>query len=273
MISGNDRVKRDKKETYNHLSRRAYIFLLITVLYSFLIIGCNATTTATGKEKAHAWEDMGRSLVMQGNLRGGLAYLLKAIEVDPENADLHHELALVYRDLKEYDLSLTHFKKALSLRPKFPEAYNNLGTLYLLMSQWDLAIESFNISLSDLLYKTPYIAYNNMGWAFYNKGDYEKAINNYKLALRDYPTYAPCHTNLGLAYEALGRFSEAIEAYNKAITCDPDYTPPYYRVGKLYFQQGQMSDALRALKRFVEIVKEGPEVEEVKALIRRIESR
>jgi len=273
MTKRNNPGRTDNEEDFGFLCRRTLLFLLIAVLFPFLITGCTATTTTSGREKAQAWEGMGRSLVIEGDLRGGLAYLLKAVEIDPENPDLNNELALVYRDLGEYDLSLTHFKKALSLRPKFPEAENNLGTLYLLMNKWDLAIESFNMALSDLLYKTPYFAYNNIGWAYYNKGEYEKAINSYKMALKDFPAYSPCHTNMGIAYEALGRWSEAIQAYIKSINYEPDYPPPYYRVGKLYLKQGRMNDALKAFKRFAELVKEGPELEEVKALIRRIENR
>ena len=99
---------------------------------------------------------------MQGNFREGLANLRKAVELDPKNAEIQHELALVYRNLGEYQLSLRHFKKALVLKPELSEAWNNLGTLYLLNEKWDEAIAGFQKASEDILYKTPYFAYHNI---------------------------------------------------------------------------------------------------------------
>jgi Tfp pilus assembly protein PilF len=187
----------------------------LLILIPFLITGCasnRVSSSAGGNDNVQAMEDMGLSLVRQGDLRAGLEQLLKAVELEPKNPDLHHELALVYRDLEEYDYSLQHFNRALNLKPEFPEASNNLGTLYLLMGEWDSAIESFQAAVDDLLYKTPHIAYKNMGFAYYNKGEYEKAIESYLMALKEFPNYASCHVNLGIAYEALNRTDEAIDA-------------------------------------------------------------
>ena len=64
-------------------------------------------------ERARAMRDLGSSYDRDGNLRAGLDYLLKAVEMDPENAELHNEVALVYRNLRQYKQSLFHFKKAL----------------------------------------------------------------------------------------------------------------------------------------------------------------
>jgi type IV pilus assembly protein PilF len=258
-----------------YLSIRTITIIGTFILSSILLLGCagSSVTTSDAKSNARALEDMGISLVRQGNLRGGLENLLKAAELDPQNSDLHHELAIVYRDLKEYDLSLRHFKRALSLRPKFPEAQNNLGTLYLLMNRWDLAIDSFQAAIDNILYQTPEIAYNNMGLAYYNKALYEKAIQSYQKALDTSPGYSACHANLGLVYETLNRQEDAINSYNKAIKYSPGNPSPYLRLGRLYYKLGKMSDASAMLKKFLSIAQEGPDKEEAQALVEKIESR
>ena len=95
-----------------------------------------------------------------------LEKLLEASKLDPENANIHNELGLAYRDLREYQLSLDHFKKALALRAEFAQAQNNLGTLYLLLKKWDLAIDCFQRAVSNILYRTPHFSYNNIGFAY-----------------------------------------------------------------------------------------------------------
>lgn len=258
-----------------HVLPSRVIKTAIFIFVSLVLAGCagSSVTTADTKTNARALEDMGISQVRQGNLRAGLENLLKAVKLDPQNPDLNHELAIVYRDLEKYDLSLQHFKKALNLRPKFPEAQNNLGTLYLLMKQWDLAIESFQTAINNILYQTPEIAYNNMGLAYYNKGLYEKAIECYQKALNTSPGYSACHANLGLVYEKLNRYEDAINAYNKAIKYGPETPGPYLRLGRLYYSQGRMSDASGPLKQFLSMVKEGPDREEAQKLLGTIDSK
>ena len=257
------------------MSMRTITIIGIFILSPILLLGCAGSSLTSTDEKlnARAQEDMGISLVRQGNLRGGLEHLLKAIELDPKNPDLNHELAIVYRDLKEYDLSLRHFKRALSLRPKFPEAQNNLGTLYLLMKQWDLAIESFQAAINNILYQTPEVAYNNMGLAYYNKGLYENAIQSYQMALVASPAYSACHANLGIVYETLNRYEDAIDAYNKAIKYGAQNPSPYLRLGRLYYRLGKMSDASTMLKKFLSMAEEGSDREEAQKLLGAIESR
>ncbi|MBW2119136.1 MAG: tetratricopeptide repeat protein, partial [Deltaproteobacteria bacterium] len=163
------------------------IYITIIALFSLTCVSCAGNQAAT-KKKATAFENLGMAHVREGNLRAGLAKLLEAVKLDPENPDLQHEVGIVYRNLGEYKLALPHFKKALALRPRFPEAQNNLGTLYLLLKDWDRAVECFQKAMNDVLYKTPRIAYNNLGLAYYNKGEYQKAIDRYRHAIKLFPS-------------------------------------------------------------------------------------
>ncbi|MBN1849534.1 MAG: tetratricopeptide repeat protein [Deltaproteobacteria bacterium] len=240
------------------------------VCFLLFFAGC-AGNQAAINEKAKATEQLGISHYRQGNLREALRYLLQAKDLDPENPDVHHALALVYRDLNEYDASLTHFEIALNLRPRFPEAWNNLGILYGLLEKWDLAIDAFQKAVNDILFKTPDIAYNNMGLAYYHKGDYKQAIKSYQKAIEIFPSYAICHANLGLAYEALNQWEQAIEAYKSSIRYDGTNPAPYLRLGDLYDRLGKEADAVSILKKFLGLVKEGPGVAEVQELLKRIQ--
>jgi len=236
-----------------HLFRSVTI---ITIFLSILLIGCAENKTLL-KKRSQALENLGNSLIQRGDLRGGLEKLLEANKLDPENAKIHNELGLVYRDLEAYKKSLVHFKKALALKPKFSEAQNNLGTLYLLLKEWDLALECFQKAVGDILYKTPHFAYNNMGLAYYNKGDYQKAIESYQKALRSFPSYSLCYENLARSYEATNQWESAIEAYKQSINYEPNYPTSHFNLARLYLKFNRNDEAGKELKLTIEIDPKG----------------
>ena len=245
-------------------------FTIITIFLSVLLAGCTANKTSL-KKKSQALERLGNSLIQQGDLRGGLEKLLEANKLEPENANIHNELGLVYRDLEAYQQSLIHFKKALALKSKFSEAQNNLGTLYLLLKEWNLALDCFQKAVSDILYKTPHFAYNNMGLAYYNKGNYQKAIESYQKALQTFPSYSLCYENLARTYEATNQWGLAIEAYKQSINYAPNYPTPHFNLARLYLQFNRNDEAVKELKVTIEIDPKGFYANEANRLLKSIE--
>ena len=227
---------------------------------SIIVVGCIgcAANQVNEKTKAKALQNYGYALIQEGNIRGGLQKLLEAVKLDPENADIHHELALAYRGIQEYQFSLRHFSKAVLLRPGFSEAHNNRGTVYLILGKWDLAIDCFEKAISNIAYKTPHFAYNNLGMAFFNKKDYDRAIASYLRAIELFPSYIVGYTNLGLAYEQVRRWEEAVDAYKKAIKYGPDYPTAHFNLGRLYLELGKQGEGVKELKLALELDPEGP---------------
>lgn len=260
------------QEAYFNIPMKS-IFSILVIFFLLISLPNCANDIVSSKEKVRAIENMGLSLISQGNLRAGLEQLLKANELDPNNPDLQHELALVYRDLGEYDLSLTHFKSALDLKPIFPEAQNNLGTLYLILNRWDLAIEFFQKAIDNLLYKTPEIAYNNMGLAFYRKGEFRKAIESYKLALGEVPSYTSCYANLGLAYEAVNNTKAAVNAYESAVSIDPEFWAVRFNLGRLYIKLNRTSEAAKEFQLIIKSDPHSPLSQEAKNLLATIDKK
>ncbi len=244
--------------------------ILVLILLSILVTGC-AENKALVKTKSQALENLGNSLIQQGDLRGGLEKLLQASRLDPENANIHNGLGLAYRDLGIYEKSIVHFKRAIALQAEFPEVQNNLGTLYLLLKKWNLALDCFQRAVSDILYRTPHFAYRHMGLAYYNKGDYQKAIENYQKALRFFPSWSLCYENLALAYEAIDSFQAAIESYKKSISYEPGYPTSHFNLARLYIRLKRNDEAAKELMLTMEIDPEGPYGNEAKRLLEDIE--
>jgi type IV pilus assembly protein PilF len=249
---------------------RKALHILFALWLTFLWVGC-ATSRVDVQERVRALEDLGASYYRQGDTRLALEKLLEAERLDPRNADIHHQLGLVYRDLREYDLSLDHFKRALALKREFPKAQNNLGTVYYFLEEWDQAIACFKKAADDILYKTPHFAYYNMGQAYYKKGDYQNSVECYQEALRLYPTYSPCYDALALTYEVLDRSDLAIQTYKKSISMVPDYPVSRLNLAKLYLRLDRKQEAAEELKMTMEIDPDGRYGNEAKALMNGLE--
>jgi len=240
---------------------------LMLCCLALAFLGCAGDNKAAKMKRAKAFKDLGSAMVRQDNPRGGLARLLEAVKLDPDDPDLHQQIALVYRNLGKYRLSREHFERSLALRPQSPEVWNNLGTLYLLEGKWDKAIKWFQKAADDVTYQTPQFAYNNMGLAYFNKGTVEKAVSSYEEALKLTPSYSPAYFNLGTAYEAMGKQEKAINTYKRAILHYPKYTAAHLTLGKLFLKLGKNKKAKEELNLTIWADPKGTEAGEARELL------
>jgi len=226
--------------------------VMVFISICLTLAGC-ASDKALKKRQAKAKQDLGKTLLAQGDFPSGLSELLKAVELDPENPEIHNELALAYRGMGMYTQAIEHFTRATILRPDFSEAYNNLGTVYLILEQWDLAAKYFKNALDNKLYKTPHFAYNNLGYAYYKKGDPGVAIENYLKAIQLQPSFSRAYHNLGVAYEAINERDKAIESYNSSIRYAPENPVSHFNLGKLYAEMDNIPLAIKELQETIKL--------------------
>jgi|GEM_PF-3542023 len=62
-----------------------------------------------------------------------------------------------------------------------------------------------------------------IGYAHYEKGDYEKALSAYQKAVLPGYCSAELQNNLGLTYEKLGQYGPAVLAFERALFCHPQF--------------------------------------------------
>jgi type IV pilus assembly protein PilF len=241
-------------EEYSVMKIREGILLLIAG--SFLLSGCGPTQQDLRKASAH--HGLGYNYLQQGDPTSALREFLEAERLNPQDAQIQYALGLALNAKGRYLEALEHYKRALSLDPKYSEAHNAMGATYLEIGQWDEAIHEFNLVLQDILYLTPFYVLNNLGWAYYKKGDLPRAIEYYRRALGMKPDFGLAYYNSGLAYRDQKQEDQAIAAFQKAADLAPGLLDAHFQLGKLYFETGKTQ---QAQKSFEEVVRLSPRSE------------
>lgn len=207
---------------------------------------CGTRPSKKEQDQATIHYDLGVQAMQIGDARGALAAYEKAVALDPDFDLAHNALGLTYHlSFGEPDKAIAHYKRALEINPKFSEAYTNLGNVYLSLQRYGEAAPLYEKALSDILYKTPYIAENNLGWCYYKRGDTQAAIDHIKTALIANPRFCLGYKNLGIIYSETGNPEKAAESFGRYAKNCPDLADAHHRYGAALLKVDDQAGARR----------------------------
>ena len=96
-------------------------------------------------------------------------------------------------------------------------------------------------------------AFNNLGVAQADLGQFDDALASCRRALALAPTLAAAHNNLGNALKALGQVEPAAASYRQAVALAPDLVEAHLGLGKVLIDLGQLDEALVSLQRALQL--------------------
>jgi Tfp pilus assembly protein PilF len=214
---------------------------------------CSRRPDPRERDQAAIHYDLGVQAMQTRDARTALAEYQKAVELDPDLDLAHHALGLVYHlSFGRLDEAIAHYRKAIEINPKFSEAYTNLANVYLAQGRWGEATELYEKALSDILYKTPYIAENNLGWCKYKKGEVSAGVDHIRSALVVNPRFCLGYRNLGLIYAETGQPEKSVESFGRYAKYCPDSADAHHRLGTALLKISDEAGARRELKTCVE---------------------
>lgn len=161
----------------------------------------------------------------------------------PENANLHGTLGMIYEANELWDLAIASYANGTLLNPEYPDWRNHHGICLMGLGKFDEAEEVFRELVLDHPDFAP--AWYRLGRAKLHRGDVEAALQDFRKCLslvernvaaqaavaeclvrkKDYqaavtilepitrarPNFAHARYNLGLAYRGLGQREKAVE--------------------------------------------------------------
>ena len=134
---------------------------------------------------------------------------------------------------------------ARKIREKYPEdirAAMILAGHEIAVGRTERALQIF----SELLAVEPNNAdaYNQIGYYYAYRGDYEKAIENLKKYQFMSPDQANPYDSLGEVQAFSGRYDEALANLNKALALKPDFSEAYGHLGVVFEGRGEYQKAI-----------------------------
>jgi Tfp pilus assembly protein PilF len=235
------------------MARRRPKTILFPLLAMLLFSACATTgVSPQDKKRANAARNLGEAYLSEGNYTAALGELLKAEKLNADDPLLHNDLGLVYMTKDKIDLAVVHFEKAVRLKPDYSLAKNNLGSAYLVQKEWDKAIAVLKEVTGDMLYAPPHFPLANLGWAYYNQGNYDRAQQYLNDALQLRPDFFIARLNLGRTYLATGRLHAALSQFEMAVKSHPKNPDVLLELGRTYRLLGDNNNARLALKGAIE---------------------
>lgn len=237
----------ETSEMENELAVRKYSAIgKWVVLWSLALViwsGCAIVQSSNQEDEPHEqaqWHyEMGNGYFESNDITHAIGELTKALEYDPDHADAHHLLGFIYMGRRDYRRATRHFRETLRIDPTYHAARNNLGSVYLAMERWEDAAGEFQLLLDEPLYRTPELAHNNLGWAYYNMGRHAEALEHLRMAAYLAPEMCLADNNKAQVYEEMGNISYAKRHYRRAIEkCPREYQEPHFHLGRLLQNEG-----------------------------------
>jgi Tfp pilus assembly protein PilF len=67
----------------------------------------------------------------------------KILEIDPNYANAHYNLSLIYRGLGEFQKAIGCYEKVITINPNYADAHNNLGIIFKELGEIEKAKDCF----------------------------------------------------------------------------------------------------------------------------------
>ena len=197
--------------------------------------------------------NMGLAHSLHGEHDESLKLWLKAIELKPEQADIHQRLGALYFDSDRHDEAIAAWQKVLDLEPSRVGTHYDLGRVLYAGKEYERAVAAWQQTI-DLDPNFPEVYYN-IGNALYQLRRYGLALGAYLKALDRDPQNREILSQVVRVQSEMGNGPEAIALLEKILVDGGPDTEVYYQLGDLYFQAGQW---LKARTNFEQLLQRDP---------------
>lgn len=195
---------------------------------------------------AHAHDNLATVYSEKKLYTQALEEYLTALRLEPDSATAHYNLAC-FLATHAHDMAIEQYKEAIAQDPEYPDAHLNLGMTYADLDQREEAKAEFKAAIE--LEPTDALARHELAAMLMDEGDYRGAIALLNDVVRLEPENYEGWLDLGISYAQKGFYQEAERCYGKARDLNPDDVLLNYNVAALYSLWDKRSEAMAALRK------------------------
>jgi tetratricopeptide (TPR) repeat protein len=154
----------------------------------------------------------------EGRIDVAQEFYNQVLKINPNYANAHNNLGVIYKDLGQYQKAKNYFEKITEINPNYANAHNNLGAI------------------------------------FKELGQHQKAKECFEKAIKINPNYADAHHNLGIIFEELGESQKTISCFEKTIAINSNYTDAHYNLISTLIKQSKFKEAELSYQKAIELI-------------------
>jgi tetratricopeptide (TPR) repeat protein len=189
---------------------------------------------------------VGMDYLKLGSPDKAIAFLQRALKLDPSNRDAHEAMALYHLSHDDFQGAAEQYRQLVDLGSDKAEAYFNLGHQYLDLSA-RLAFRGAR------LYKDSAWGHRFLGDLLAQRGRWDDAAHEYLKALAIDQKQSGLHKSLGEAYLHSGKLGEAETQFRRELQFDSRTELAWLGLANLQLATGQAVAALQSVGKIWEI--------------------
>ncbi len=211
--------------------------------------------------------NLGIVLSNENDQDGAIREYREAIRLDPNNDQAHINLGNRLRYKNDEDGAMREYKEAIRISPNNEDAHTALGDVYMDEKDWDDCITEYKTALR--INPNNDESHLTLGVAYSQKGDQDSSIAEYREAIRINPRYEQAHINLGNRLSFKKDYDGALAEYSEAVRLNPKNDLAHYDMGLMYENKGNTQMALQEYRTAADLNPKDPDYqkayEELKA--------
>jgi tetratricopeptide (TPR) repeat protein len=234
-------------------------------------------------DKAMKEVEKSRKAMAENNTKKGIKHMLKALEIEPDYAEGHYNLAVMYMSAKKRDDAVKHLEKAAELQENYKPALKTLGELYLFNKDYEKAV-NYLIRYMNIREKEANLTVEDAKYYFQIANCYRAAEHPTK-AVPYFEQYINTKQRLGSLeqkdailcsdiasyYFAKRNWGRAIIYYKKTIKTNPGINPEIYMyLGNSYVGKRDGKSSIPYYEKYLELAPKGQFIPQVKAMLEKL---
>ena len=197
---------------------------------------------------ARAWDNLAGSLCALDQLDEAERCCHRALNYKPDYADPSFKLGTIFFQEGRMEEAEKAFRKVLEVNPGYPLAGHYLAMVLARTNRLEQALEICEMAATPPgETELPSLAWNEMAFHRYERGEFAEAIRAYEKALTFTPERAVIWLDAGVARQRLGELDQARRHYEQAVELDPELARAWHNLGAIRQELGDVKGGQEAI--------------------------
>ncbi|HUB68638.1 MAG TPA: tetratricopeptide repeat protein [Candidatus Methylacidiphilales bacterium] len=208
--------------------------------------------TLANRDYARAWDNLAAALGAQDKLDEAVIACERATALRPDYPEVYFKLGVVHFSKNDLPKAADHFRRSALLPSLAAYSDSFLAMVHARLEQTEASEAAVHRAAKadpkcDLLW----MAWNDLGQAWYSAGDYHRAANAYGEATMLKPDEPEAWFNLGVSYHQIGDLKAARDSYQHAVDLKESMAGAWHNLGIVCAQKEDHGAAMTAFRREV----------------------